>query len=117
LTHGRHTLIEDVNAGAISGRAPLSERFVLGNSYRLRGWNKYDLDPIGGNRMLYNSVEYRYGVLRVFYDTGAIWDEGHPVTARHSLGIGARESVFTLALAFPVRSGHIEPIVMMGMIY
>jgi hypothetical protein len=117
LAHGKHLLSDDVGVGAISGRAPLDDRFVLGNSYRLRGWNKNDLDPIGGNRVVYNSVEYRYGPFKAFYDTGAIWDEGQPATPRHSVGIGVRESIFTLAVAFPVRSGHIEPILMMGMIY
>jgi hypothetical protein len=30
--------------------------------------------------------------------------------------VGVRESAFTLAVAFPVRSGHVEPIFMMGVI-
>ena len=38
-------------AGLISGHAPLFERYVLGNSSTLRGWNKYDVDPLGGSRM------------------------------------------------------------------
>lgn len=117
LTRGKNILSDEFNAGAINGRAPLDDRFVLGNSRRLRGWNMFDLDPTGGNRMLYNSVEYRYGAFKVFYDMGAIWDEGQPAVPRHSLGVGIRESVFTLAVAFPVRSGHIEPIFIMGMIY
>ena len=45
----------------INGRAPLDDRFVLGNTYYLRGWNKYEIDPLGGNRVVSNSVEYRYG--------------------------------------------------------
>ena len=71
LTRGKNVLIEDLSAGITTGRAPLFERFVLGNSSTLRGWNKYDLDPLGGNRMVHNSVEYRYGAFQVFYDTGA----------------------------------------------
>jgi hypothetical protein len=114
---GKHMLSDDFAVGVIYGRAPLDDRFVLGNSYRLRGWNKYDIDPLGGNRIAYNSVEYRYGPFKAFYDTGAIWDDGQPAVPRHSLGVGVRESVFTLAVAFPLRSGHIEPIFMMGMIY
>jgi hypothetical protein len=31
--------------------------------------------------------------------------------------VGFKESIFSLALAFPVKSGHVEPIVMIGMIY
>jgi len=116
LTHGKHVLIDDVYGGVINGRAPLDDRFVLGNSYHLRGWSKYDLDPLGGNRVVHNSVEYRYGVFQIFYDSGAVWDEGQAAIPRHSLGVGLRESAFSLAIAFPVRSGHIEPIFMMGIL-
>ena len=117
VSHGKQTLIDTVSGGLISGRAPLDDRFVLGTSTALRGWNKYDLDPAGGNRMITNSVDYRYGPFQAFYDTGAIWDEGQPATVRHSLGIGIRESVFSLAVAFPVRGGRVEPIFMMGLLY
>jgi hypothetical protein len=117
LTHGKQSLTDIASGGIIGGRAPLDDRFVLGNSSTLRGWNKYDLDPAGGNRMIHNSVEYRYGPFLAFYDTGAIWDEGQTVTPRHSLGVGIRESVFSLAVAFPVRGGRVEPIFMMGLLY
>jgi hypothetical protein len=113
---GKHTVIDNAWAGFISGRAPLSDRFVLGNTYYLRGWNKYEIDPLGGNRALHNSVEYHYGPFQFFYDLGAVWDEGLPVVARHSMGIGVRESVFSLAVAIPMRSGHVEPIFMMGIL-
>jgi hypothetical protein len=118
IAHGKHSLSETASAGLILGRAPLVDRFVLGTSTMLRGWNKYDLDPAGGNRMLYNSVEYRYGPFQAFYDTGAIWDEGiSGASMKHSMGIGIRESVFSLAVAFPVRGGRVEPIFMMGLLY
>ncbi|MGA2268856.1 MAG: BamA/TamA family outer membrane protein [Bryobacteraceae bacterium] len=116
LTHGKHVLSDSLSAGVITGRAPLDDRFVMGNSLYLRGWNKYEIDPLGGNRMIHNSVDYHYGPFRIFYDTGAIWDEGQAAVPRHSLGVGLRESVFTLAVAFPVRSGHVEPVFMMGVI-
>ena len=117
VAHGKHQLMEQATMGAIGGRAPLSDRFVAGNSYYLRGWNKYDIDPIGGNRLVHNSVEYRYGPFQAFYDTGAVWESGQPVTPRHSVGVGFKESIFSLALAFPMKSGHLEPVVMIGMIY
>jgi len=117
VAHGKHQLMEQVQAGSVSGRAPLSDRFVAGNSYYLRGWNKYDIDPIGGNHLVHNSVEYRYGPFQAFYDAGAVWDSGQPATLRHSLGVGFKESIFSLALAFPIKSGHVEPVVMVGMIY
>jgi hypothetical protein len=113
---GKHTLTDNGWVGMITGRAPLADRFVLGNTYYLRGWNKYELDPLGGNRAVSNSVEYHYGPLQAFYDVGAIWDEGQPAVARHSVGIGVRESIFSLAVAVPVRSGHLEPIFMMGIL-
>jgi hypothetical protein len=117
VAHGKHQLMEQFVAGSVSGRAPLSDRFVAGNSYYLRGWNKYDIDPIGGNRLVHNSVEYRYGPFQAFYDAGAVWDSGQAVTPRHSVGVGFKESIFSLAVAFPMKSGHVEPIVMLGMIY
>jgi hypothetical protein len=117
IGHGKHQVLESAEVGAIGGKAPLADRFVAGNSAYLRGWNKYDIDPIGGNRLAHNSVEYRYGPVQAFYDAGAVWDSGQPAIARHSVGVGFKESIFSLAVAFPVRRGHVEPIFMMGMIY
>lgn len=117
LTHGKSVVIDDLTSGMITGRAPLFERFVLGNSSTLRGWNKYELDPIGGNRMVHNTVEYRYGVFQIFYDSGAIWDDGEAAVLRHSAGVGLRQGNFSLAVAFPIREGHIDPIFMVGMNY
>ena len=117
LTHGKSVVIDDVAGGIITGRAPLFERFVLGNSTTLRGWNKFDLDPVGGNRMVHNSVEYRYGVFQAFYDSGAIWDDGIAAVIRHSAGVGLRQGNFSFAVAFPIREGHIDPIFMVGMNY
>jgi Omp85 superfamily domain len=116
LRRGKHIVTDNAWGGVIGGRAPLSDRFVLGNTYYLRGWNKYEIDPLGGNRALHNSVEYHYGPFQVFYDVGTVWDEGQPMIGRHSVGIGVRESVFSLAVAIPMRSGHVEPIFMMGIL-
>jgi hypothetical protein len=117
LTYGRHVFEDDASAGMVTGRAPLYERYVLGNSHTLRGWNKYEIDPIGGNRMVHNSVEYRYGVFEIFYDAGAIWDEGRAVTPRQGIGSGLRHGPFELAVAFPIRNGRADPVFMMGMNY
>jgi hypothetical protein len=117
LTRGKSVVIDDLTTGMITGRAPLFERFVLGNSTTLRGWNKYELDPLGGNRMVHNTVEYRYGVFEAFYDSGAIWDRGDTAVLRHSIGVGLRQGLFSMAVAFPVRDGHIDPIFMVGMNY
>ena len=109
-------------AGMIYGNAPLFERFVLGNSATLRGWNKYDLDPIGGNRVIHGSVTYGYHIMRVFYDTGSVWDQGKSPEARHSVGIGVssglgifQKGAFLLAVAFPIRQGRADPVFIAGM--
>jgi outer membrane protein assembly factor BamA len=117
LAHGRHELVDDSWGGVILGAAPLFERFVLGNSTSLRGWNKFDLDPLGGNRAVHNTVEYHYGVFRAFCDAGAVWDSGQTAVARGSVGVGLRQGVFSLAMAFPVRSGRMDPVFMVGMNY
>ncbi|MDQ6701546.1 MAG: BamA/TamA family outer membrane protein [Acidobacteriota bacterium] len=121
LTHDKHTISDDFTAGYIAGRAPLFERFVLGTSSLLRGWNRYAIDPLGGNRLVHNSVTYGYrfpeGVAEIFYDAGALWNRTQNASARHSLGVGFRQSIFSVAVAFPVREGRIDPIFMVGMNY
>jgi hypothetical protein len=114
---GRSQILDNLTAGVIDGRAPLFERFILGNSTFLRGWNRFELDPLGGSRVVANTVEYRYRLLDVFYDNGAIWDQGQAAVLRHSLGVGVRQNGLYAALAFPIREGHIEPVFMVGMNY
>jgi hypothetical protein len=114
---GHNQFLDDVTAGVIAGRAPLYERFVLGNSTLLRGWNRFELDPLGGDRVVANTAEYRYRLLDVFYDSGAIWDQGQPAVWRHSLGVGVRQNGMYAAMAFPIKEGHIEPVFMVGMNY
>ena len=121
LTHNKQTISDDFTAGYIAGRAPLFERFVLGTSSLLRGWNRYAIDPLGGNRLVHNSITYGYrfpeGVAEIFYDAGALWNRSQNLSVRHSLGIGFRQSIFSVAVAFPVREGRIDPIFMVGMNY
>ena len=111
----RHTALVRFQAGRISGRAPLFERYSLGNTQTLRGWNKFDLNPLGGTRVVSGAAEYRYQVLQVFYDSGSVWDGGEDPTARHSMGFGFAEESFALSVAFPLRSGRIEPIFLLSM--
>ena len=117
ITRGRHTITDEALSGLITGRAPLYERYILGTGSLLRGWNKYELDPLGGSRVAHNSLDYRYGMVDVFYDTGAIWDRGQEVVARHAVGIGLRKSSFLLAMAFPIKDGRVIPTFMVGMNY
>ena len=119
---GRQLVEVAVMAGIIYGRAPLFERFVLGNNTTLRGWDKYELDPLGGNRAMHASVTYGYHIMRVFYDTGAIWDRGKRPEEKHSVGIGIHTGLgmlgknsILMAVAFPVRQGRAAPTFLAGM--
>jgi hypothetical protein len=102
-------------SGVISGRAPLFERFVLGNSQTLRGWSKFDVAPLGASRMAHNSLEYRYKIFRVVYDAGAAWNRGQHADPKQSLGVGLRHHEFSLLVSFPVRAGRAEPMLIAGM--
>lgn len=124
LRHHHELVDVTLVAGVIYGNAPLFERFILGDSTTLRGWNKYDLDPLGGNRVVHGSVTYGYHIMRVFYDTGAVWDQGRSPEAKHSAGIGIssglgifQKGAFLLALAFPIRQGRADPVFIAGMNY
>lgn len=91
------------------------ERFVLGNSETLRGWNKFDIAPLGGDRMVHNSLEYHYHCLELFYDAGAVWNAGQTAIARQSAGSGLRFGDLALLVAFPFRNGRAEPVFIAGL--
>ena len=83
----------------------------------LRGWNKYEIAPLGGDRVQYGSVEYVHRTrAAIFYDTGSIragkrsGGEG----IRHSAGLGIRGQNFYAYVAFPLREGRPEPVVITG---
>ena len=112
-----HSAIEIAfQAGLISGHAPLFERFVAGNSVILRGWNKFDLDPLGASHIVHGSIDYTWRGFLVFYDTGAVWDRAPEREQKQSVGVGFKaKDGFQLAMAFPVRSGRTEPVFYAGL--
>lgn len=116
---GRHLVTLRGLAGVISGDAPLFERFALGDSRTLRGWNKFDIDPLGGSRVAHGSVGYRYRAIGVFYDTGAVWDRNENADTKHSVGVtvasGALHDGPYLTVAFPLRNGGFTPLFILGM--
>jgi Omp85 superfamily domain len=130
--HGKQQLLLSSLAGTITGNAPLFERFSLGDTRTLRGWNKFDIAPAGGNRVVHATVQYGLGAVHigtrngsshvsidfdfhVFYDVGAVGDRGSPIQAKHSVGFGIGPSdSFFMGLGFPIRSGRVEPAFMMG---
>jgi hypothetical protein len=119
---GRHAVDAMFDAGLISGTAPLFERFVLGSSTMLRGWNKYQLDPVGGSRLAYGTLGYRYRIVRAFYDVGAIWDQRRSASPKQSVGVGVgsdygilKHHELLLAVAFPLQQGRMDPVLIAGM--
>ena len=112
----RHNSLEVLFlAGKITGVAPLFDRFVLGNASTLRGWSKFAIDPLGGSRMVHGSINYAYRKLQAFYDAGAIWDKPQDRQARQSAGVGFKANRCQLAVAFPFKSGHVDPVFYAGM--
>jgi hypothetical protein len=120
LKSGRKTVSDEMIAGSVAGQAPFFERFVLGSDSTLRGWDRYAIDPIGGDRMVHNSMTYGYQfgdrTAEAFYDCGALWNTGRAAQLRHSFGIGYRQGIFVLSMALPVE-GRIAPVFMAGMNY
>ena len=100
--------------GIIGGAAPLFERFSLGDCGTLRGWNKFDVAPLGATRAAHGSVEYSYSQFRIFYDVGSVWDPGRYAKVRHGVGFGWSHKGMFASLAFPVRLHDVAPVFMMG---
>jgi Omp85 superfamily domain len=115
LRHGRGSVQVSFLGGRIYGQTPLFDRFVLGDSSTLRGWSKFDLDPLGGSRVAHGSIDCLYRFIQVFYDTGAVWDRTQDREQKQSLGTGLRKDNFQLAVAFPIRPGRVDPTFFAGM--
>jgi hypothetical protein len=111
----RTWLMVRFDGGVLGGAAPMYERFTAGNCRTLRGWNKNEIGPVGGNRMAAGTVEYHYRFVWVFYDTGAVWNSPESAEARNSAGIGLWKGGLQLAVAFPMKSGHMDVVFMAGM--
>jgi hypothetical protein len=110
-TQGPHTFQANFSYGWITGTPPLFERFALGNSCTLRGWNKFDVSPLGGTRQAHGSLEYTYRRVKVFYDVGTEWDKDRYSPVRHGLGIGFDVwKHFYIAMAFPLRQNNMKPV-------
>ncbi|MFN0100612.1 MAG: BamA/TamA family outer membrane protein [Bryobacteraceae bacterium] len=117
---GASRLTIDITGGSLRGNAPFTDRFAAGNSLSLRGWNKFEIAPLGGTRLVASSVEYGRSLkgkleASAFVDSGSIWNRGADPVARTSAGCGLRtRDGFFFYVAFPLRDGRIEPMVMTG---
>jgi hypothetical protein len=125
-------------AGRISGTAPLFEQFSLGDTLTLRGWNKFDVAPAGGDRVIHGTLQFGWGGptfgkgriridnrpqanidvslgFHVFYDVGAVGDRGVPMKTRHSAGFGiGGPAGFFAEIGFPIRATNPGAVFMMG---
>jgi hypothetical protein len=110
----RHTLVATAMAGGIGGTAPLFERFSLGDSRTLRGWDKYDLAPAGADRVWHASLEYRYTGFGFFIDTGSVWDDGTDVRVRVATGGGYHAGPFFMTVGFPLNTDDVRAVFTTG---
>jgi outer membrane protein assembly factor BamA len=92
------------------------ERFSIGSTVTARGFNKYDLAPLGATRMSHASVEVGVSAVRLFYDAGSVWDPGQPMVVRNSLGLtfgaGDQRGEGFLTIAAAIRNSRLEPTIM-----
>ena len=112
---GNNHVIVVGEAGGITGNAPMFERFSLGDSVTLRGWDKYDVAPAGGSKMYYASVEYRYTGLGVFLDMGSVWDAPADKHARVSTGIGFYAGPAFATIGFPLNTSNLGAVFTFGL--
>jgi hypothetical protein len=110
----RHSVTVSGMAGGISGDAPLFERFSLGDSQTLRGWDKYDIAPAGGDRMFHTSVDYGYRGLALFLDTGSVWDHHVARLTRVSAGVGFNPGPVFFTVGFPLNTDEVSAVFAMG---
>lgn len=109
-----HTLLASGVAGGIDGTAPLFERFSLGDSRTLRGWNKYDIAPAGGGRVFHASLEYRFHGFATFLDSGSVWDTGADKRVRVAAGFGFHTDPFFMTLGFPLNTDDVRAVFTTG---
>jgi hypothetical protein len=113
-----HEFAWHFEGGHLSGAAPLFERFSIGSATTLRGWDKFDVAPAGGSRLLYGSLAYRYRPLELFYDFGTAWDPalGQSADWKHSVGIGVTaKSGFFMSIGVPCRFHGVTPVFLFGL--
>ena len=94
---GESVWAQNLGAGYASGDMPLSQRFTMGGSDTLRG---YEDDQFRGNSMLKATLEYRFPIVKkvqgvLFTDNGYAWDKRHEDEfdmglLKNSYGVGLR---------------------------
>lgn len=111
---GKSIVTTAVSIGRLTGQAPLFERFSLGDSSTLRGWNKFDIAPAGGDRMFHHLLEYRYRSVAFFVDNGSVWEQDTDVRIRLATGFGFHGENGFVTLGFPLNANDLSATFMMG---
>ncbi|HKW03393.1 MAG TPA: BamA/TamA family outer membrane protein [Vicinamibacterales bacterium] len=111
----RQQLIVSAMGGAIDGDAPMFERFSLGDSRTLRGWNKWAITPVGGDRMFSTTLEFRYRIVSVFFDSGSVWDTPADKHLRFSTGVSFNPGPVFFTLGFPLNTDEFRAVFTMGL--
>lgn len=128
FSFGLDRLAIDFREGRITGNAPMFERFSIGSSTAVTGWNKYEITPLGGTREAYGSVSLtgKYGI--VSYENGAVWNNGQPKVLRKSVGtkiflgtllhapmpLRIIMNMAPVGMDIPLRGSHVRPIYTLG---
>lgn len=111
----RQQLIVSAMGGGIDGDAPMFERFALGDSKTLRGWNKWAITPVGGDRMFSTTLEFRYRMVGMFLDSGSVWDAGTVKQLRFSTGVSFTPGPVFFTLGFPLNTDEFRAVFTMGL--
>ena len=53
----RQQVVVSAMGGTIDGDAPMFERFAIGDTRTLRGWNKWAITPVGGSRLFATTLD------------------------------------------------------------
>jgi outer membrane protein assembly factor BamA len=86
FTPDGHQINVNVQLGRITGAAPMFERFSLGDTGRLVGWNKYDISPLGASRMAYGAVSYTSRYFSSQFESGSLWNDGQSKVLHNAVG-------------------------------
>ena len=111
----RQQIVVSSMGGVIEGDAPMFERFAIGDTRTLRGWNKWAITPVGGNRLFAATLEYRYRAVNLFLDSGSVWDSGNEKHLRFSTGVSFTPGPVFFTLAFPLNTDEFHAVFAMGL--